>query len=738
MTVLGFWLTVVAFLASAASAFFYFRMAAGHGMVRAARLWLLLGGGAVVLASFALLALLLRHDFSNGYVFSYSSASLPIHFLVSSFYAGQEGSFLFWALCSSVIALVLSRHARRTHNEAPVMAVFMMVQAALFLLVIVKSPFRPVWEMVPQLPAGQIPEDGRGLNPLLQNFWMVVHPPVLFIGFAAMAVPFSIALAGLWKREFGWISIGGFPWLLFATLVLGLGIMLGAYWAYGVLGWGGYWGWDPVENSSLVPWLTGVALIHTIIAHRRSGAFLRANHLLAISSFFLVVYSTFLTRSGVLGDASVHSFTDPGTVVYAVLLAFLAVIGVSGFGMMLLRRRDLAAAVREAVGMSREMMLGLGALALALAAGVVLFGTSLPIFSARTVEPSFYDVTTLPLAVAIALLIGYSLYTQWGVGEPRVMLRRSLIAMIVAGLATAVLFVLGARDVATAGFVFASVFALVVNAELAWRTRTVGVLALAGKFAHLGLALFFLGVISTGKYTSSRDLALQLNTPTEALGYTFTYTGNRPIEDGKYAFDVMVEKEGRRTSLAPIMFQAGEQGIMRNPDISTSLMRDIYVSPVSLNEATHNHAQSYTIPRGETVSIGAVTARFVKFDMNQHGGGVSPEGAMTIGSVLELSDGREKETIIPVAVYRAGATPEYRPSPSRLMNATVRLVSMNVGIGQQPSTVTLEVERPHEAEQGGETLVVEASVKPFVNLLWVGTLVMFAGFLFSILRRSKE
>jgi cytochrome c-type biogenesis protein CcmF len=483
-----------------------------------------------------------------------------------------------------------------------------------------------------------------------------------------------------------------------------------------------------------------VALIHTIIGQRRSGAFVRANLLLAMGSFVLVVYSTFLTRSGILGDASVHSFTDPGTVVYAVLLAVLGGITVAGFGGMVLRRKDLAAAARETQGMSREMMLGLGALALVLTAVVVLFGTSLPIFSKRTVEPSFYDVTTLPVAIVMVLLIGYSLYAQWGIGDTRAMIRRSLVAFGLALLVTAALVWAGVRDTAMGAFVFASVFALVVNVEMAWKARALGIVGLGGKFAHIGLAVFFLGVISTGKYSASRDLSLQLNTPTEALGYTFTYLGNRPVDDGKYAFDVAVENAEHRLVLAPVMFQAGEQGIMRNPDIATSVMRDIYISPVSLNEASHNHAESYTLPKGETVSMGKVTARFVRFDMGSHAnqGGMTGDGGMTIGSVLELTDGRDTETIIPTAVYQSGGDPEYPPSSSRLMNTTVRLVAMNVGVDQGASTVTVEVDRPHDAAEPGETLVVEASVKPFVNLLWAGTIVMFAGFLFATVRRAKE
>jgi cytochrome c-type biogenesis protein CcmF len=292
-----------------------------------------LSAGAVAAISALLMFLILEHDFSNGYVFSYSSRALPLHFLLSSFYAGQEGSFLFWALCTALLGLSLARYSRTRSSESWIMAVFMGIQVIMLMLVYAKTPFRAVWEMVPGAPLGEVPVDGRGLNPLLQNFWMVIHPPVLFIGFAAMAVPFALAIASLWRNDYKIFSAQAFGWLLFAVFVLGAGIMLGGYWAYGVLGWGGYWGWDPVENSSLVPWLTGVALVHTMLVHRRTGKLLRTNLALAIVSFLLVVYSTFLTRSGILGDSSVHAFVDPGATVYWLLVFFLALTSGVGFGL---------------------------------------------------------------------------------------------------------------------------------------------------------------------------------------------------------------------------------------------------------------------------------------------------------------------------------------------------------------------------------------------------------------------
>ncbi|MEK6572653.1 MAG: cytochrome c biogenesis protein CcsA, partial [Bacteroidota bacterium] len=353
----------------------------------------------VVLSSFLLLMFILQHRFEYAYVYSYSSRSLPLGYLFSTFYAGQEGSFLFWAFSGAIIGIFLLNYTRRKRIEAEVISIYVSIQAFLLLLLIAKSPFRSIWDVFPgQVAAGVVPSDGRGLNPLLQNFWMTIHPPVLFVGFAAMAVPFSFAAAALWRKKYqDWLA-SAFPWVLFAVLALGAGIMLGAYWAYGVLGWGGYWGWDPVENSSLIPWLTAIALTHTILVQKRTGGLKRTNLVLAIVSFLLVLYSTFLTRSGILGDASVHSFVDPGSVVYLLLIAFIGTFAALGIGLFWTRRAELKAASEKAYLLSREAVLGIGAAVICASALVIFFGTSLPIISKTTVEPSFYDQMNLPIA----------------------------------------------------------------------------------------------------------------------------------------------------------------------------------------------------------------------------------------------------------------------------------------------------------------------------------------------------
>ena len=189
--------------------------------------------------------------------------------------------------------------------------------------------------------------EGKGLNPLLQNFWMQIHPPILFVGFAMSAVPFAFANASLIKNDYrDWVK-QSLPWLLVGTMVLGLAIMLGGYWAYGILGWGGYWGWDPVENSSLIPWLVGVASVHTMLIQKKTqssggaGRFVKTNIILSMLVYILVLYSTFLTRSGILGDSSVHSFAEPGMLVYLLLVIFMLTFLIMGIGGFIYRWKSL-------------------------------------------------------------------------------------------------------------------------------------------------------------------------------------------------------------------------------------------------------------------------------------------------------------------------------------------------------------------------------------------------------------
>lgn len=277
----------------------------------------------------SLFVMLIGQYFEYDYVWKHSNTAMPMEYIFSCFWEGQEGSFLLWLFWHAVLGNILIFTARIW--ESPVMAIFSIVQVFLSSMLLGiyildykmgSSPFVLIRELPENigLPWTQMSnylsfpqfQDGRGLNPLLQNYWMTIHPPTLFLGFSATLVPFAYAIAGIWTRQYReWIK-PGLPWAYFAVGIFGLGILMGGAWAYEALSFGGFWAWDPVENASLVPWILLVGGAHLMLINRNKSRSIFSTYLLITLAFIFVLYSTFLTRSGVLGDTSVHSFTSDG------------------------------------------------------------------------------------------------------------------------------------------------------------------------------------------------------------------------------------------------------------------------------------------------------------------------------------------------------------------------------------------------------------------------------------------
>jgi cytochrome c-type biogenesis protein CcmF len=693
----------------------------------------------IFLASVMLMADILQHNFANAYVWSYSSRDLSLGLLMSTFWAGQEGSFLFWTFCSAVLSLLLLSYTQKRNLESYVLPVFLTVQTFLIVLLIAKTPFKTIFEQFPnELASGQIPGDGRGLNPLLQNFWMVIHPPVLFIGFAASAVPFSFAIAALWKKDYhSWLT-SAFPWVLFSGLTLGAGLMLGAYWAYGVLGWGGYWGWDPVENSSLIPWVLSMALLHTMLAQARTGNLVRTNFIFAILSFVLVIYSTFLTRSGILGDSSVHSFTDPGIIVYALLLLFLAASVLFGFGLLVLRGSELKAIAKPMHWLTREFALSVGSFVLLGSAMIVFFGTSLPIFSTTQVDPAFYNTMHIPIVIVMTLLIGYSLLVRWEQEDGMFLKEKSWKSLAGALVGTIIIGSLSMWDVLYLLFVFGSLFAFFVNLEITWMTIRGDIRMLGGKFAHMGLAIFFLGAILSGLLGEKKAATLEMGVPQQIFGYTVMYHGKDLIEGNKTAFTVTVEKDGNSSTLLPTMFETESSGMMRNPDIKSYLTQDMYIAPSGLEENAMDEHGHVTLMKEQSVSVGPSRMTFTAFDMSGHNA-KSTDGGTRIGAKIEIVVGTETETVVPYVIFD-GKEQKYFGATSKLLGTQIEFLSMSIGgMGEGKSAIQIGVKNAGGIPLSGkkEALVVEASVKPFISLVWIGTLFVLGGFVLSILRRRK-
>lgn len=717
---------------------------------------LFLGSVAFVIAASALqMYNILTHQFQYAYVWQQSNRDLGLGLLMSTFYAGQEGSFMLWTLMTAVIGLFLLRYVSKGNRLEPeVMSVYALVLAFLTFIMILKSPFNYVWETFPEVPVDFVPQDGRGLNPLLQNFWMQIHPPTLFVGFSAMAVPFCFAIATLMKNKYDeWIKFS-MPWLLFAGGILGLGIMMGGYWAYGVLGWGGYWAWDPVENSSLIPWIVIVAAIHTFLAQKRTGGYKKTNLILCILAYLLVLYSTFLTRSGVLGDSSVHSFVDPGWMVYWSLVAFISVFLVISILAIVMRLKELRSlSPGESNLLSRESALFVGSLTLCAAAIVIFAGTSWPILKSGTIDQDFYNRMNLPIAILIAFINGFSLLLKWKTTDEKHFFRGLLFPLLLSIIVTVGLVIVGVQDFLFGLFALASLFAFFVNGEMLVSTF-VRKKRVSGAFtAHVGIALLFLGVIASARYSEEVNITLPLNQPAEALGYRMTYIGateyhdHNNESDTKYHFNIMLEKDGKQMLLQPIMyFSQFNEGVIKNPDIANFVTRDIYLSPMGLVEPEiFGEEDVFEFKKGETKKIGGLDIEFIDFDFGgiTMGGQEVQSGNFTVGAKIKVSDGKFTETILPKIKYTDG-NPEYQVAGmSGKEHIRIYLAKMNVTNpgqkdGATASIAVVNTNEKQDTQAGTESLVITASIKPFINILWAGTVIMVLGFFISIIKRRKE
>jgi len=789
-------LNSIAFIAAITSAIMYFLNFRGfQNTLNFARIAFHTMATSTILASVFLLYLILTHQFQYKYVYSYSDTSLPLGLLISTFYAGQEGSFLLWALWMAIIGVILQQYsAARGDLEPRVMSVYSLVLSFLLLMItpLVKNPFALIYSEPFMASANTInPQffnlpflsnylftdnstgmnyvkidqslvdalnsagiglnefiiNGKGLNPLLQNFWMQIHPPILFVGFAAMSVPFAFAFSALMKNDYKkWIG-QALPWTLFAAMVLGLGIMLGGYWAYGVLGWGGYWAWDPVENSSLIPWIVSVAALHTMLVQKKTasensiGAFAKTNLVLVILAFVLVLYSTFLTRSGVLGDASVHSFVDPGYFAYLLLLIFMGTFIVLGGGLLIYRWNYLKQITPPQNNLlSREFALFTGSVVLGASALVTFLGTSAPIFG-KSIQIEFYNEMNLPLGILIGLINGLSLLVKWKSSDGKELLKKSVFSLSASIVATIIMVFAGVRDFKMVLFAFASSFAFFVNAEIAFKILRRNLEKAGAYVAHMGLALLFIGVIASSKYDKSIDVNLVKGEPADVFGYKLIFTGYSPTQDGKYLFNILIEKDGKKYKASPVMYYSEyNQGIMRNPDIVPFITKDIYISPISYDDgsSTHSDGQTFQLKKGETIKYGESEIEFVAFDIPADAmQKMMSGGDFEIGARLVVKNYGSRYEVEPKYGIRNG---EKLNDPVEIKEAN--LVINLVSISANDKMVTLQIEpfkvERQQQEIKREILAVTASIKPFVGLVWLGTVIIVAGFFISMLRRLKE
>ena len=808
--------------------------------------------------------LIFNHHFEYDYVRRHSSLDMPIEYLVSGFWSGQQGSFLLWIFFNALLGMIIIPSATAKWR-APVMAVFAGAQiiltsmllgiyiergfTLLLLLLFLQAPLWillnkngekgwksliPVFNIVTvaklkdvnvkwllfalALPVNFIlfiwfpfnfneslayitetirigvspfvlsrhefsdnaiflfPDyldkiSGQGLNPLLQNYWMVIHPPTLFVGFASTIIPFAFGVAGLWRKDFGgWIK-PALPWAIFSAMILGLGIMLGGMWAYEALSFGGFWAWDPVENASFVPWLALVAGIHTMLAYKHSGHALKVTYIFFILAFFLILYSTFLTRSGILGESSVHSFTDLGMMGQLIILILALMI--PSLVMLTWYWKDIPSPKKEESAYSREFWLFIGALILLISAIQITFSTSTPVFNSifkginsltglnikdNYALPedvvTFYNSIQVWLGIIIAFLTAVVQFFRYKNDN----IRKVLVALTPAFIGSLILtglleYLFKFDSVAYMLLLFSGIFAVLANLQYA-------VIALKGKLkftgasiAHIGFGLVMIGlIVSLSKSFSisknymnidygegfdrnfkENNIYLLKNRQYWMDDYMVTYEGR--TQDGRdYNYKINYKRVNPKTgeliedfTLEPHLLNHPDMGIVANPSTKHYLDRDIFTHVTSIPMAKDK--TPVELPVVSIHEIGRLDSFFTSVGVVRFDNVQTVANDYDAAAIARLRIDNMDQTYIaePMFAIKDGKIIS-EPYEVEGLNLSIQLMSIDPTTGKFSFRVV----------DDNDWLILKAIVFPYINVLWIGITITILGFFIAMFRRIRE
>lgn len=569
----------------------------------------LAASGLTVGASLVMEFLLLSHNFNVRYVAETTQIGQSLFLTITALWGAQAGSLLFWSTILAGYAISVILVTRNQHRDLlPWATSVLMLTLAFFLTVLVflRNPFERLTF---------VPADGSGLNPLLQHGGMLIHPPNLYMGFVGFTVPFAFAMAALitGRLDDTWIKTTRI-WTMVAWTFLSLGILLGGHWAYDVLGWGGYWGWDPVENASFLPWLTGTAFIHSVMVQERKGMLKIWNMVLIVATYGLVIFGTFLTRSGVISSVHAFALSNLGPM----FLGFLTLVLLMAVGLIIYRRDLLRSKNQVESLVSREASFLLNNMLMVGVCFAILWGTIFPMISEIftgdkiTVGPPFFNKTAGPIFAVTMLVMGFIPLIGWGGATTEKFLRNLIRPAIATGIGALALFLLGIHEVyALIGFslcLFTGYTTLseFVNGALA-RRRATGenpFLALAtlvqrnrrrygGYIVHIAVVLIGLGIVGSQFYKQEVTQALKQGESMQIGDYTLTYLGAQQdsdlVKQNLYG-QLMVSEGGKQVGvIAPQQeFFTAESQVMTIPAIRSTPKEDLYVIVAGVDSATNS------------------------------------------------------------------------------------------------------------------------------------------------------
>ncbi len=737
-----------------------------------------------------------HHLFEYKYAWQHSDKSLQVEYLLSCFWEGQEGSFMLWSFWHCILGWILIWKSKEWEAGTMTLISFaqfclatMLVGLYFFSAKLGSSPFMllRVDGILDNAPIMQdtvtggiradyltLMKDGRGLNTLLQNYWMVIHPPVLFLGFASTIVPFAFAFAGLLKKDHTWVK-PALPWASFSAGILGLGIMMGAAWAYESLSFGGYWAWDPVENASLVPWLVMIAGLHCNLIYKTTAYSLRSTYFFYISAFILILYSTFLTRSGILGDTSVHAFTDLG--MNTQLLLFLLIFLIPSYTLYAYRYKSIPTIVKEESTYSREFWMFIGSLVFFLSGILIIAKTSVPVYNklfhasiAPSEDPEFaYNQIQVFVAIVIGLLTAVTQYLKYK-DTPKGFFTKKIVVPTVLALAISLAIsffgnisyekkgigFLGAIHVA----IFAAVYATVANFSYI-------VIGLKGKLkfaaasvAHVGFGLVLVGILissskktvlswnTTGVATFKKDkkedpaenITLFKGIATDMGKYMVTYANDTfNTKERKRFFEVQFQSKSssEHFSLYPDLIKNNKdmEGFAANPASKHYWYKDIFVYISSFQE--NNKADTATfhnqdIGIGDTIfySNGFLVLHKVDKNPTELQSKFSPdEQAVFLDLEVISKEGKR---------YRANPGIALKGTELRNIPDTVISQSMVLAFNKVPTDAKGKFEIGIK-ESAGITDLITLKVYefPMINLLWIGVIITVLGFGMAVVQRVR-
>lgn len=831
----------ISFVSVLISCCFYFLSSRDNdeATLKKARLFFRIHTLAVIGIAATLFVMLLNHYFEYWYVSQHSSKDMEMRYIFSCFWEGQEGSFLLWIFWHSIIGLILT--FQKNSLEAPAMFIFTMVQAFLITMIfgvvigdlkIGSNPFillreNPDFANIPLFKSADYVDklSGRGLNPLLQNYWMTIHPPTLFLGFALTLVPFCYAIAGIWKKKyFEWQSFC-LPWTFTGILILGTGILMGGAWAYEALSFGGFWAWDPVENASLVPWIILTAAGHLMIVNKNRKHSLFSSYLFSTLSFILVLYSTFLTRSGVLGNASVHSFTDLGMQKqlllfmllfcflpiyyspsnikvkwgYAIfsLIAAIAVFTFNFYPSLILIIWGLISVVifflqyfthfpkekNDEEIYSREFWIFAGSLILFICAITITVFTSIPIFNKlfnqKTANFSVqqYNDWEMPFAVIILFLMALAQYLRYKNNSPKEILKIIWLPFLIAlgfGITASVALYfntkvpyvqnLSTRITFTILLVF-SLFSAICNMDY-WLRFLKGKIRNSGSsLAHIGFSLLMLGALISmskkqllSKNTSNKSVENLGKEYSNQKSLLLTQGDTLPMGNYYVAYSERI-KEGIYLRFRVEYFSRTENG---------SYKKEFELKPcLQLNERMGTTAEPDTRHFGDKDIYSFVTYAELEKDEQKE----KQEYKEPVNNVIHLKDTLFASNAIVIldSLVTNVSENEYREEDTIKVTATLKCIDINNQITRlhpvynlyknqvfpeeveeeklglrflfwkiNPDEGSVEISLSEKSSNNKDFIVMEAYLFPFINILWVGCIVMMIGTAVAIVERVRK